>query len=424
LRPLPVLLGALALLLGPVAAAVPRLPNAPLPPVSADTTRPAGTARPPIELLPRFQPSALWSATRGFGVGGGLGIRHLGWAGSEVEIGARLSQRFQSASVYLYTQDPYTAPVYGLVGGYLRTSTRQRFYGLGPASDRDNGLFLDFTSAQAEGRLGWYPFGHTGLLVQPGVRLLWDHLAGFEEDDAGALARLDAVSLGSLEAVEDSVRYGVSLGLEVGHDTRDRLVMTRRGLLAEASVRRFFALDDSGLRFNSAQVRLFGFYPLAGRRVVGFARAVAAVTRADDDPDGTALPFFYRPALDDALLPGYSGERFFGRDLVAVGAGARFPLVDAFGRYAIDGVLTVDVGSSYDDIGEQFTLALSFAEDVVPDADGGVPLRPSLGVGFNLVNIDRDRPVVGALVGFSPEGLVLGSLQIVYDFRDLLPLFR
>ncbi|MDX1420560.1 MAG: hypothetical protein R3181_11385 [Rubricoccaceae bacterium] len=409
-----------ALLLGTGTAASP-FPSATAATPGSSTTAPADTTRPEVYLLPRFQPAALWSASRGFGIGGGLGIRNLGWAGSEIEVGARLSQRFQSASVYLYTGNPYTTPLYGLVGARVRTSSRQRYYGLGPTSDRDDRLNLDFASGQIEGRVGWYPLGHTGLLLQPGARLLYDKLSDFEDADDDPASLPDTTLLSRLEG---DARYGVSVGLEVGHDTRDRLVMTRRGALVEASLRRFYALDGTDLRFNSAQVRVFGFQPLMGRRIVLFGRAVAAVTRADDEIDNTRLPFFYRPALDDALLPGYTGERFFGNDLVAVGAGLRFPLVDLFGRYAIDGLLMADVGSSYDDVADQFKFAVSFDEDVVADAEGRVPLRPSLGVGFNLVNIDRDRAVVGALLGFSPEGFVLGGLQIVYDFRDLLPLFR
>lgn len=411
-----------ALLTGPGATASPP-PDTSLATASPRPLAPADTTRPDVYLLPRFQPAALWSASRGFGIAGGIGIRNLGWARSEVEIAARLSQRFQSASVYLYTHDPYTTPLYGLVGGRVRTSSRQRYYGLGPTADRDDRLNLDFASGQIEGRVGWYPLGHTGLLLQPGVRLLYDKLSDFEDADNDAMSLPDTTLLSRLEG---NSRYGISIGLEAGHDTRDRLVMTRRGLLAEVSLRRFYALDGTELRFNSAQVRVFGFYPLMGRRVVLFGRAVGAITRADDEIDNLRLPFFYRPALDDALLPGYAGERFFGHDLVAAGAGLRFPLVDLFGRYAIDGLLMADVGSSYDDVTDQFKLAVSFAEDIgdVEETDGRVPLRPSLGVGFNLVNIDRDRAVVGALLGFSPEGFVLGGLQIVYDFRDLRPLFR
>src|SRR5690606_19024154 len=157
----------------------------------------------------------------------------------------RLSQRFQSAAVHVYTHDPYTAPLYGLVGGHVRTSSRQRFYGLGPASDRDHRLDLDFASGQVETRVGWYPLGHTGLLLQPGVRLLYDKLSGFEDADGDSTTFLDPVSVRALQRLEGMSRYGASVGLEVGHDTRDRVVMTRRGVLAEASFRRFFALDDS-----------------------------------------------------------------------------------------------------------------------------------------------------------------------------------
>jgi outer membrane protein assembly factor BamA len=382
---------------------------------------PADTTRPPIVVSPRFQPAALYSASRGFGVGGGLGIENLGWAGSEIEVAARLSQRFQSASLYLYTQDPYTTPLYGLLGGYVRTSTRQRFYGLGPDSDRDARLNLDFTSAVVEGRLGWYPFGNTGFLLQPGARYLIDRLSGWEDADDDATTLPPPEDLAHLDRLTDSTRTGVSLGLEVSRDTRDRLVMTRRGALAEVSFHRFFATDDSDLRFNRAQARVFGFQPLIGERVVAFGRAVVAVTRADD---GAELPFFYQPALDDALLSGYPGERFFGRDLFAAGAGVRFPFMDFFGRYGIDGVIVADVGGSYFDIAEQFTLSVSFDADEEVAEGEGVPLRPGAGIGFTLVNVDKDDDVANVLVGISPEGVTIAGFQVVYDFRDLLPLFR
>jgi hypothetical protein len=417
------LAGALALLAAVPFTAASTRPTS----LAAAAVAPPDTTRPAVEVELRFQPAALYSASRGFGIGGGVGITNLGWAGSEVELAARLSQRFQSASAYLYTQDPYEASLYGLVGGRVRTSSVQRFYGLGPEADRDDRLELDFTSAAVEGRVGWYPFGHTGLLVQPGVQLQWDHLSSFEDADDDPTTFPDEASIASLEAVEGEIRSGVFAGLEVSHDTRDRLVMTRRGILAEAAFHRFFSLDDvdpEGLQFNRFQARLFGFQPLMGRRVVLFGRAVAAVTRADDDPTGERLPFFYRPVLDGDLLSGYTGDRFFGRDLLAFGGGVRFPLVDLFGRYGIDGALVADLGSSYHDIADQFSPSVSFERDVTADEDGNFPLRPGAGFGISLVNLDRERDVAAILIGVSPEGVTLTGFQIVYDFRDLLPLFR
>ncbi|NNF56941.1 MAG: hypothetical protein HKN04_01760 [Rhodothermaceae bacterium] len=394
----------------------------PIPP--PDSLATADTTRAKVEIATRFTPTALYSSTRGFGVAGGLGIRNLGWEGSLIEIGARVSERFQSAATYLYTGDPYTTPLYGLIGGQIRTSTRQRFYGLGPLADRDNKLNLDFTSAQIEGRLGWYPLGHSGLLLQPGARVFIDRLSGFEDDNEnGATANLDAISLNNLLMVQGETRTGVALGLQVSSDTRDRLVMTRHGMLLEASARRFFSLDDSDVQFNRTQVRLFGFYPLRGRRTVLIGRAVGVMVWGENDTT-ESLPFYYLPALDDALLPGYPAERFFGPDLVAAGAGVRLPIIDLVGRYGLDALLLADVGSVYDNIGDQFKLALSFDEDITADENGRVPLHPSLTFGLGVVNLDRNRAVAGVLFGFSPEGLVISGLRVVYDFRDLRPLFR
>ena len=374
-----------------------------------------------VRLRPRFQPTALYSATRGFGIGGGVNIDHLAWEGSQLQLGARLSQRFQSGSAYLYSGDPYTTPLYGFFGAQMRTSTRQGFYGLGPFSDRDDKINLDFTSARPEVRVGWYPLGHSGLLLQPGGRFLWDRLGSFEDADDDAATLADTTSLAPLRG---DTRYGLALGIQVSSDTRDRLVLTRRGVLVEAAFDRFFALDGSDLRFNQVQVRFFGLVPFYARRTVFITRAVAVTTRADNDPDGTGLPFFYQPALDDALLPGYPAERFFGRDILALGAGVRFPVIDLFGVLGLDGLVMVDVGSAYSDITDQFSFEISL-DNEIEAADGGqVPLRPSLALGLDIINLDQDKGIVGGLLGISPEGITVTGFRVVYDFRDLQPLFR
>jgi len=408
------LAGALAVLAAPIVFASPP-PDRPIAPT--DTVR----NRDPIEIRPRFYPTALYSASRGFGIAGGVAVENLGWNGSRTTLDARLSQRYQSAALTLYSGNPYTRPLYAGVGAAVRTTTRRRFYGLGPRADRDDRLYLDYTSAEAEARVGWYPLGHTGLLLQPTARLLWDRLDAVTGGLDSARAVLDPVSAENLAGLRGDDRYGVSLGLALSSDTRDRLALATRGVLAQVEARRFFALDGSALRFNQVFGSVYGFAPLDRRgsfALVG--RAVAGITRADDD---ARLPFFYLPTLDDALLSAYPGDRFLGRDLFAVGGGLRFPVWRGFGLLEVNGLVMAMLGSAYDDIGEEFSLRVSFDEDVDP-AEATVPLRPALAVGGALVHLDRGRVAAGGIVGIGPEGIMTTSLTLVYDLREARALFR
>ncbi|MEL6616559.1 MAG: hypothetical protein AAFQ43_12525, partial [Bacteroidota bacterium] len=66
---------------------------------------------------------------------------------------------------------------------------------------------------------------------------------------------------------------------------------------------------------------------------------------------------------------------------------------------------------------------VTFEDDAIPRG-GSVPFRPAVGFGLGIVNLDKERVVLGGLVGLSPEGLGLASLRIAYDLRDARPLFR
>lgn len=380
-----------------------------------------------VSFRPRVAPSALYSTNRGFGIGGGVGIRNLAWTGSDLVVDLRLQQRYQAADVTFFTADPYTSPVHFLVSAGASTTSRQRYFGLGPYTVADSEIQLYHDAAQAEVRAGVYPLGTTGLYLQPGVRFLYDYTDGVnEEASENDLDVLDPASRAAVRVAEDRDRYGLSPGFQVATDLRDWPAYPRRGTLVAAEYRRFFALDDSDLTFNRYSASVANYIPIRGRTTV-ILRAVGTITRSGDaDGDGLSdpIPFYYLPTLDDRVATAFQQDRLTGRDVVAAGVGVRAPIFDFLGVYGVDALVIGYLGNAYDNVFEEFTPAVTFEEGSVLDAEGNAALRPSLGLGLGLINLDKERVVLGGLLGVGPGGVKVATLRVAYDLRDARPLFR
>ncbi len=383
--------------------------------------------RPGLRFRPRIAPSALYSSNRGIGIGGGVGIRNIGWTGSDVTVDLRLQQRYQSADVTLFTADPFDTQLHALVSVGASTTERRRYYGLGPNTLPTSEINLFHDAAQAEVRVGYYPLGTTAIYLQPGLRFLFDHSGGVNPDGAGTLDDLpDEKSREAVEVAADVNRYGLSAGLELATDLRDWPAYPRRGFYGSIEHRRFFALDESKLTTSRYAATAIGYLPIRGRTTVLF-RAVGILTRsgdANDDGVEDAIPFYYLPTLDDRVATAFKEDRLTGRDVVSAGAGIRAPIFDFLGVYGIDGVAMAYLGNAYDNVFEQFKPAISFREDAALDANGQAALRPSLALGLGLVNLDKERVVLGGMLGIGPGGVTLATLRVAYDLRDARPLFR
>ena len=386
-----------------------------------------GDDHPGIQVRPRVAPSALYSTNRGFGIGGGLGIRNAGWTGSDVVVDLRAQQRFLSADVTLFTGDPYDSPVHGLVsvGGF--TTDRRRYFGLGPYTLADNRINLYHDAAQAEARLGLYPLGTTVLFLQPGVRYLYDRSGGVNsEASPGAFGALDPVSQRAVTLAAGDPRHALSVGLEVATDLRDWPAYPRSGSFFTAEARRQFAVDANELTLDRYSASAIGYLPIRGRTTV-IARGIGVLTRSadlDGDGEGDEIPFYYLPTLDDRVAAPFRQDRLTGRDIIAAGVGLRAPVWDFLGVYGIDALVMGYVGNAYDNVFEQFKLNVSFSEEPEPGPGGQASLRPALGIGIGVVNLDKERVVVGGLIGVGPGGITLATLRIAYDLRDARPLFR
>ena len=388
-----------------------------------------GESGPGIQFRPRIAPSALYSSGRGFGIGGGVGIRNVGWDGSDLVVDLRYQQRYQSADVTFFTADPFDTQLHGLVTAGASTTERRRYYGLGPNTVSASEINLFHDAAQAEARLGYYPLGTTAIYLQPSVRALYDYSGGVNEEDSRNSLDLFDPSSASFQAVSSAEgvgRYGVSVGAEVATDLRDWPAYPRRGFFGTAEHRRFVAFDRSKLTTARYAASGIGYLPIRGRTTV-ILRGIAAVTRSGDaDGDGAddPIPFYYLPTLDDRVATAFRQDRLTGRDVLAVGAGVRAPVYDFLGVYGIDTLVMAYLGNAYDNVFEQFTPRVSFAEGSEVDEEGRAFLRPSLALGLGVVNLDKERVVVGGLIGFGPGGVSLATLRIAYDLRDARPLFR
>lgn len=333
-----------------------------------------------VRFRGRFSPWALYSRDYGFGIGAGVGVENLVTTGSDLTLDATYQQHLQDARLAFFSSDPYTSRLHIGVQASASTTERRRYYGLGPTTLEVDEVNLFQNTIQGEVRAGVYPSGTSALYVQPSLGLRYDYSSGFNaEDSDGTLDPLDAPSRAAVTVGERQDRYGVDVGLEVASDRLDRISYPSRGTLVSAGVHQFVALDDSDLTTTRLSASLTGYVPIRGR-TVGIVRAVGVTLRSGDaDGDGVsdAVPFYYLPTLDNRLAPAYRPNRLTGRDVLALGAGLRAPVLEVAGTYGLDAQLMVHVGNAYADVVDQFSLRVSL-EDGSDLEDGRAALRLSL----------------------------------------------
>jgi len=403
--------GLVLLTLAVLALAVPLAAASPgaAPPPPADTT----AERPPVTWSIRPIPASFYSASKGIGVGAAVTFQNVGWTGSEIEVSAEPMTRFGRYGAALATANPFEARRYGLVGITYTTASRHPYFGIGPATRRDDEVRTSFERIQTEVRFGFYPEASRTLVLQPVARLQYGRVRGFEEHREGALERLDPNSRENLFRTAEAPTLGLTYGLEAVLDFTDDPEYATRGGHVQASLRRYDGLRERPARFWTATGGLYGALPLGRPTRVLEGRAVAAVTRSlADEP----IPFYELPALDAQLLGGYTPGRLVGPDVLAFSGGVRFRLLNVLGLVAGDAFVGLHAANAYTNVFEEASLRVSLARD--PEVrDGRAPLRPALGVGGYLVGLRSGRPVLSGQIGITPEGIELGTLRFLYDLR-------
>lgn len=382
---------------------------------------PPDTTRQPVSVGVAPKIDSFYSASRGIGAGAEVTIQHLGWDHSVLTLEATVMSRHGEYHAFFFSHEPRTARAYA-GGGLSYTGTRGlTFYGLGPRSHADDGVRLTARTVAVEARAGWYPLAAHRLALQPTVRLLHTNVRDGEEATEGALSRLDAASLASLDRALASPATGLEVGAALVYDVIDEPRYPRRGALLQAGVRRYVGLDDDPFGYVASALIAHVAVPVRGERTVFQARAIAHVMRPAGG--GQPLPFFALQTVDTDLTGGFSRFRMVGRDVVSLSAGLRFPVLDLFNWVGAEGFMAVHAANAYDDVFTQLEQRLSLAKHLDRDGDRA-PLRLALTLGGHLVDLGEGRPVLSGQIGLSPEGFQLAGLAFTVDLRQRRPYVR
>lgn len=365
----------------------------------------------------KIYPSPLWSRTAGFSAGVGLELENLLMPGGSFLITVKPGQHLGRYTATYFAKDAFTDPVYGLANVYYETTGRQWFYGIGPASSPDRKVAVEKHMIEAEVRLGWQPLGRL-LQVQPLVKYIRHRAVGFRNWDDEATERLDERSLHNLQfstgsGEDDGLQEGLAYGLLGGIDLRDRPVRPRRGMLVQAIAQRFDFQTPSGLTYDQLGIYAYGFIPVRSGTV-----ALRAVTQLTDQRSSVTIPFYLLPSLHGRILPGYSWDRLFGPDMLALTIEYQVPLFNIFDWAALDWLFSVGAGNVYDDLFDQFEAVITFKEHLEPGRDT-YPLRPSISTGFDFFTFDPTGWDARILLGWGTEGIRLVKFAFVHDLRKV-----
>lgn len=361
----------------------------------------------------RFYPAALYTPSSGVGVGLGLHVKPVVSRHSYVLLTAAPAQHTGRYTVTASTYDLDDArdgrppALYGTLFGSYAVNGRQWYYGLGPAAQRTNQVQTVLREVQAEVRVGTYIT--SSLMVQPHVGVWRSQLDG----PASVPIGLDPTSARSLRVADARTFTGHIVGVRAVLDTRDRTGLPQRGLQVQLELQRYRSWDAPVLRYHAARLWAFGYVPMPGRAVLALRAMAAGIFDRGD----AAIPF-YRLPEPGSFVPGIDDFRYYGDQMLALGAEWRQPLANAFELLAVEAVGAVHVASVYSDLPRQFSPTWSFAENLGTDRSR-YPLRPIFGFGLRLTSPAKDRVLVGIMARYSPFGFGVGSLGFFHDLREL-----
>ncbi len=368
-----------------------------------------------VETSFLFYPAPIWSRTTGFSAGAGYEIENFPIPNSSLQATVKPGQHMGRYALTYALGSPYDDLIYLVPDLYYETTGRHWYYGMHTTSSRDDEVAVEKEMVKAELRLGIQPFG--GMLrLQPSAAYVRHHVHGYETFSPGAVQRLSPLSqlylFYAAGETSDAPRYqeGLTVGLSGALDFRDRPARPRRGLLLEASAHRSEFRATPNIAFDRFEAYAYGYIPVRDNTF-----AVRVVAMNVNHKSKAPIPFYMHPTLDDRLLPGYSRNRFYGNDLLALTAEYGVTLFQMVGFAAMDALLSAGVGNVYLDMFREFEPAISFDED--PGAGPRYPLRPSVAAGFNLQGYDTDGWSMRVLLGWGVEGVRLVRFAFVHDMR-------
>lgn len=398
-----VLLGAMLGLLSAPAAAQVGFPGAPEDP----------------GLNVRLYPLDTWSPRVGAGVGAGLVVHHLGRRHAQALLTAAPARHEQVATAAWASANPDRARQYVLVSARGLHTNRDWFYGLGPGSSADARQSIERSALQVRLRTGQHLLDQH-LLVQPHLGLSAHRVdrvpapsaPGLDAQSQTHLRQLSSDPVGPLE----SGHTGIRVGVDVQYDTRPQESRAPRGLRLEAGWVRYIGVTSSFIRFDQLHLSTTGHVPLGGAHyLVGRLSLTHTVARGQ-----ASVPYFLRPTLGGARVPGWARHRFVDSDRLLSSVLYRFPIAQPLNLIRFDGHLGVHAASVYDDVFSDAVADLTFEESPTLDPSS-VPLRPAASVGLHVGILFRETPSLDLAVGVSPEGVTAVRFTLNQDLQALRP---
>ena len=371
-----------------------------------------------LGLNVRLYPLDTWSPRVGAGVGAGLVVHHLGRRHAQGLLTAAPARHEQVVTAAWASANPDRARQYVLVSARGLHTNRDWFYGLGPGSSADARQSIERSALQIRLRTGQHLLDQR-LLVQPHLGLSAHRVdrvpapsaPGLNARSRTHLQQLSSDPVGPLE----SEHTGIRVGVDIQYDTRLQGPRSSRGLRLDAGWVRHIGVASSFIRFDQLHLSTTGHVPLGGaHNLVGRLSLTHTVARGQ-----ASVPYFLRPTLGGARVPGWARHRFVDSDRLVGSVLYRFPIArPLLNLIRLDGHLGVHAASVYDDVFSDAAADLTFEESPTIDPSS-VPLRPAASVGMHVGLSFRKTPSLDLAVGVSPEGVTAIRFTLNQDLQAL-----
>lgn len=376
-------------------------------PASAQPEFPGAPSEPGVNL--RVYPLDTWSPRVGIGAGAGLVVHHLGRSNALGLLTLGPARYEQVAAAVWASANPRRARTYVLLNARGVHTDRDWFYGLGPASPDDGRQSIERSGFEIRLRAG-RAFLDRRLVVQPHIALAAHRVdrvpipsdPALDGRSRTHLQQLASNRVGPLDPNQTGLRVGVGAEYEPSGSQRGE-----PGVRLQARWSRYVDVSSSFVRFDQVEFGAYPSVPLGGHHhLVG--RLDLSLTRSRGR---ASVPFYMRPTLEAAVVPGWPRHRFVDSDRLMASLLYRFPVARIFGIVDLDAHLGVHASNVYDDFFSDAAFDVSF-DETLPPSDDSVPLRPSASAGFRLGLPFREVPSLEVAVGASPEGISVARLTL------------
>lgn len=373
--------------------------------IAAFATVPAAQAQEDFYWYPVLKPSYFYNPAAGFGVGIGLNGRNLFRDGDAARSRNRALQYRQSASLGWASSKPVPGWTGWLVSTNFVRNLREEFYGEGPGSLPTSAQTIHRQHALAELRRSQRVSGSFWIQARVGVRI--DHLLNYRPSDPENVAPPELIA--ELQTREsEGTRLTTEGGVDFGFTVRRTVVQIGSTL----------RLRDGTANHAVLSLAADRSWPLAGNRSLTVRLMLDRSVHR-----GEQVPYYFLPRLDTRLAPGWNRFRFYGNDRLVLGATYVHPIFEILKSHAFEAVINLGLSQVYEDIANDFSPRVAVAPDRA-SFRGNVPLEPTLGLGSRLVSRQSGEELASVIIGFSAEGIQIGSLKITQRLSDWFPGLR